>query len=126
MRRAGLILFQSIFAGPLCLFPLQWMLVVLLGVVQMGLPYVLFARSLRHVPTQEAALLTLIEPIANPVWVYLLWGETVHRVLGSAAASSLAGWRPLRLGHGKDQSQARSPDDEAVRSSASGPAELFQ
>ncbi|HUE16310.1 MAG TPA: EamA family transporter [Planctomycetaceae bacterium] len=74
---AGLILLPIVLAGPLALGPLQWTLVVLLGVVQMGLPYVLFARSLRHVSTQEAALLTLIEPIANPIWVLLLWGETV-------------------------------------------------
>ena len=50
---------------------------ILFGVFQMGLPYVLFARALRHVPTQEAALLTLIEPITNPIWVFLLWGEAV-------------------------------------------------
>ena len=74
---AGLILLPTVLTGPLVLGPEQWTLVVLLGVVQMGLPYVLFARALRHVSTQEAALLTLIEPIANPIWVLLLWGETV-------------------------------------------------
>jgi drug/metabolite transporter (DMT)-like permease len=74
---AGLVLLPFVLAGPLALGPVQWTLVVLLGVVQMGLPYILFARALRHVYTQEAALLTLIEPIANPIWVLLLWGETV-------------------------------------------------
>lgn len=74
---AGLILLPSVLAGPLALSPVQWTVVVLLGVVQMGVPYVIFARSLRYVSTQEAALLTLIEPIANPVWVFLLWGERV-------------------------------------------------
>ena len=64
-------------SGPLALDPTQWTLVVLFGVFQMGLPYVIFARSLRYVSAQEAALLTLIEPITNPVWVYFLWGEAV-------------------------------------------------
>jgi drug/metabolite transporter, DME family len=74
---AGLVLLPIVLTGPMALSPQQWTLVVLLGVLQMGLPYVIFARSLRSVPTQEAALLTLIEPITNPVWVLLLWGETV-------------------------------------------------
>jgi drug/metabolite transporter (DMT)-like permease len=29
------------------------------------------------VPIQDAALLTLLEPILNPLWVYLFWGESV-------------------------------------------------
>lgn len=74
---AGLVLLPIVLTGPLALSSQQWTFVVLLGVLQMGLPYVIFARSLRWVPTQEAALLTLIEPITNPVWVFLLWGETV-------------------------------------------------
>lgn len=45
------------------------------GVVQMGLPYLLFARSLRHVPGHEAALLALTEPVLMPLWVWLAWGE---------------------------------------------------
>jgi drug/metabolite transporter, DME family len=74
---AGLILLPSVLAAPPSLGPMQWVIVVLFGVLQMGLPYVIFARSLRIVPTQEAALLTLIEPITNPIWVLLLWGESV-------------------------------------------------
>ena len=49
----------------------------LLGVLQMAVPYVLFARGVRHVKTQEAALIPLIEPILNPIWVWLLWRERV-------------------------------------------------
>lgn len=45
------------------------------GVVQMGLPYLLFARGLHHVPGHEAALLALTEPVLMPLWVWLAWGE---------------------------------------------------
>ena len=38
----------------------------------MALPYFLFARSLRAVSAHEAALITLIEPLLNPLWAYLL------------------------------------------------------
>lgn len=45
------------------------------GVVQMGVPYLLFARGLHHVPGHEAALLALTEPVLMPLWVWLAWGE---------------------------------------------------
>jgi len=74
---AGLLLLPLVATRSLSLSPLQWSLIGLFGVVQMGLPYVIFASALRRVPIQDAALLTLLEPILNPLWVYLLWGEPV-------------------------------------------------
>jgi DME family drug/metabolite transporter len=74
---AGLLLLPMVLNHNLSLAPLQWALIALFGVVQMGLPYVIFARALRRVPIQDAALLTLLEPILNPLWVYLFWGESV-------------------------------------------------
>jgi drug/metabolite transporter (DMT)-like permease len=113
---AGLILLPSVLTGPLALGPLQWTLVVLLGVVQMGLPYVLFARALRHVSTQEAALLTLIEPIANPIWVLLLWGEAVP-VSTWIGGGFIVGGLAVRYLVGMTKSEARMT--KAARSSKS-------
>jgi drug/metabolite transporter (DMT)-like permease len=48
---------------------------VLLGVVQLGLAYLLYVRAIRHVTALEAVLLPVIEPILNPVWVMLALGE---------------------------------------------------
>jgi len=59
-------------------------LVVLTGVVQFGLPYVLYAAANRHVSAQTAVLIVMLEPVLNPVWVYLARGET-------PAGSTLAG-----------------------------------
>lgn len=55
----------------------QWGMIILLGVAQMGIPYVLFCRGVRSIPVQEAALIPLLEPICNPFWVWLVWGERV-------------------------------------------------
>ena len=48
---------------------------LLLGAVQLGLPYVLYAAAIRHVSALEATLIPLIEPILNPLWVMLTLGE---------------------------------------------------
>ena len=63
-------------AGPLPIpAPRDWALLVAFGIVQMAFPYVLFSRGLRVVGAPEAALLSLIEPALNPVWVWLRHGE---------------------------------------------------
>jgi len=53
-----------------------WMGLLLLGVVQLGLPYILYALALRHVMAVEGILIPMIEPVLNPVWVFLMMGET--------------------------------------------------
>jgi drug/metabolite transporter (DMT)-like permease len=53
---------------------IQWPLLIGFGVLQLGLPYVLFARSLKTIPGHEAAGIGLAEPILVPVWAMLAWG----------------------------------------------------
>ena len=52
-----------------------WLGMLYLGVFQLGLAYVLYTWALSQVSAMEAILITLIEPILNPVWVFLLMGE---------------------------------------------------
>ncbi len=52
-----------------------WVALGLLGVVQLGLSYWLYARAIRHVTALEAVLIPVIEPILNPVWVLLFMRE---------------------------------------------------
>jgi drug/metabolite transporter (DMT)-like permease len=54
----------------------SWVGLLLLGVVQLGLPYVMYALALRHVRAMEGILIPMIEPVLNPVWVFLMMGET--------------------------------------------------
>ena len=49
--------------------------ILLLGVFQLSLPYFLFTYAIQHVPAIEAVLIPYIEPILNPVWVFLVVGE---------------------------------------------------
>lgn len=52
-----------------------WTCLVILGVVQLGLPYLLYAKAIKHVTALEASIIPIIEPILNPIWVFLLLGE---------------------------------------------------
>jgi drug/metabolite transporter, DME family len=67
-------------------FPSWPVLLVLAGygVVQMAIPYMLFARALRSLDASEAGLLSLLEPVLNPIWVFLAVGErpTITTLVG--------------------------------------------
>jgi drug/metabolite transporter, DME family len=54
---------------------IQWLLLAGLGILQMGLPYVLFAHGLKRIAGHEATGIGLIEPLLVPLWVYLAWGD---------------------------------------------------
>lgn len=53
----------------------QWIALVAFGMLQMGLPYWLFARSVKHLPGHEATGIVILEPILVPIWVYIAWGH---------------------------------------------------
>ncbi len=42
-----------------------------LGVVQLGIPYVLYSAAIQRVTALEAILILTLEPILNPIWVAL-------------------------------------------------------
>jgi drug/metabolite transporter (DMT)-like permease len=61
--------------------------IVFLGVFQIGLAYTLFTRGVeRGVRALDAGLAGFIEPVSNPIWVYLFIGErpSAWAILGGA------------------------------------------
>lgn len=48
---------------------------IMMGIIQLGLPYVLYSIAIKSVTALEAVLIPVIEPIANPIWVFFMLGE---------------------------------------------------
>lgn len=54
----------------------DWLCVLYLGVIQLGLAYILFTTAMaRGVRSLDAGIVGYIEPVLNPVWVFLVLGE---------------------------------------------------
>jgi drug/metabolite transporter (DMT)-like permease len=49
--------------------------IVILGVFQLGIPYILYGIAVKNCPPLACSLLGAIEPLLNPVWVILFVGE---------------------------------------------------
>jgi DME family drug/metabolite transporter len=68
-----------------------------LGVFQIALAYVCFVRGLKYVTATQASLTGMLEPVANPVWVFLVLGErpSLYAVIGGLVVLAAIGWHTL-------------------------------
>ena len=57
---------------------------IVLGLVQIGVAYVFFYAGRKRVSSIDASILSLLEPILNPIWVFILIGErpTLYAIIG--------------------------------------------
>lgn len=78
--------------------------IILLGVIQLGLSYIFYSIAITKVKAFEAALIAVIEPILNPIWVLLITGEypSKYALIGGAVivASITLRYAVLSLGKG--------------------------
>ncbi len=93
---AGLVLVPFVVALRPPTLP-QFAVLFLYGSIQMGLAYWLVARGLRVVSPQEAGTITLLEPLLNPLWAYLVSPKTevpnAYTFLGGALILGALAWR---------------------------------
>jgi drug/metabolite transporter (DMT)-like permease len=53
----------------------NFLMVTYLGIFQIGFAYAIFTYSIKRIEGIEAGLIAMIEPVMNPIWVYLGYGE---------------------------------------------------
>jgi drug/metabolite transporter (DMT)-like permease len=58
--------------------------IAMLGLFQVGVAAILFSYAIRRVSAVTANLIAVIEPVFNPVWVFLALGEApgIHAIIG--------------------------------------------
>ena len=68
---------------------------VALGVLQLGVPYLLYVRAIKHVTALEAVLIPVVEPVLNPIWVLFFIGEKpgLLAIAGGGLIVSAVTWR---------------------------------
>src|SRR6266550_7346062 len=88
------------FIGSLRLTLPSFGILVLLGIFQIGLAYFLFARGLAYVTATEASITGMLEPICNPMWVFLFLGErpSPFALAGAAVVLTAIAWHTLSGG----------------------------
>ena len=75
-----------LFLMPPALTPVPTALIVILGVFQLGIPYILYSLAAGKCSPLACCLLGALEPLLNPLWVFVFYGERpgVFALIGGA------------------------------------------
>jgi len=84
----------------------SWLILAFLGIVQIGFAFIFFSKGIKHIPALEANLIGTLEPVLNPIWVFLFYGERMGKfalfgglvVLGGVILSAVGSARAARAG----------------------------
>lgn len=69
--------------------------ILALGVVQLGIPYLFYGLAVKNCPPLACSLIGAIEPLLNPVWVFLFSGEVPGALAlfgGVLVIGAVTGW----------------------------------
>jgi len=55
--------------------PMSLSVIAFLGIFQIGLSFLLYSIAIKYVTAIESSLIIFLEPILNPLWVFLVIGE---------------------------------------------------
>jgi len=96
-------------ANDLALTPKSFGVLAFLGLFQIALAYAFFVRGLKYVTATQASLTGMLEPVSNPIWVFLLLGErpSVFAMVGGVIVLAAIGWHTLM---GEPVSEMPAPD----------------
>jgi drug/metabolite transporter (DMT)-like permease len=73
----------------------SWAGIFSLGIFQIGIPSLLYASGIARVTAISAVFITMLEPLMNPVWVFVFAGEkpSVNAVAGGAVILAFISFR---------------------------------
>ncbi|MBE7436325.1 MAG: DMT family transporter [Anaerolineales bacterium] len=85
----------------------SWLILAFLGIFQIGFAFIFFTKGIKHIPALEANLIGTLEPVLNPIWVFLFYGESMGRfalvgglvVLGGVVMSAVGSAKAAKEGH---------------------------
>jgi drug/metabolite transporter (DMT)-like permease len=74
--------------------------VIYLGVFQIAIAYAFFSTGLKRVFAVEASIISMVEPVLNPVWVFIGYGEVpaVTAIVGGIIIITAISVRTIQMG----------------------------
>lgn len=81
---AGVCLLISLFLPVPTFAPESVAAILVLGIVQIGVPSILIAYAIKRISAISANIIAVIEPVLNPIWVFVVLGEYpgIHTMIG--------------------------------------------
>jgi drug/metabolite transporter (DMT)-like permease len=75
--------------------PHDFAILFVFGLTTIGLAFVLFMEGAKFIPSAEAGLISLLDVVLGPVWVFIAFGENpgLATIIGGAIVLAAALWR---------------------------------
>jgi drug/metabolite transporter, DME family len=69
----------------LALTSTETMILIYMGVIQIGISYIIFNEGIKYVSATESMIIAMLEAIFNPIWVFLGVGEkpSIYAIFGA-------------------------------------------
>lgn len=84
-----------VFIAPVPVTPLITAVILTMGIFQLGIPAILYGLAVRKCSPLACSLISAIEPLLNPLWVFLYNGEApgpLSLIGGAIVISSVVAW----------------------------------
>ena len=88
------------------------LVLLLLGMFQIGLPYVLYGTAVRKLRALDSSLVATIEPVLAPIWVLIATGEKPSVMAAAGGATIVAAVVIQTLGKRQDDPSSRRAGHE--------------
>jgi drug/metabolite transporter (DMT)-like permease len=78
---------------------IEWIILLYMGIFQIGLSFFIFSSAIKHVAALESILIQTLDPLLNPIWVLLVIGETPGKwaLIGGAVVIASITYRSIAL-----------------------------
>ena len=90
--------------------------ILILGIFQIGIAYVLYSIAIKRAPLLTCSLLAVLEPLLNPVWVFLFAGENpgIWSLIGGViVVAVITLWYVYDAKHPQTHPQAQTSSEAA-------------
>lgn len=81
------------------------LVIIIMGIFQLGIAYIFYVYSTKHLPALDVILISIVEPLLNPLWVFVFAGEvpSIYSFIGGSIVILSVVLRSLYLNREKNQ-----------------------
>lgn len=77
----------------------DWLPLIYMGTLQIGLSFIMYCSAIKYLAALDAVLIQIIEPLLNPIWVFIVIGETPNfwAIIGGVVVLSAVTFRNIYI-----------------------------
>jgi drug/metabolite transporter (DMT)-like permease len=89
----------------------NWLALFYMGTMQIGLSFILYSAAIKYVKAIDAVLMQVVDPLLNPIWVFLIIGEAPGSwaILGGLIVLSAVTYRNILVNRNNKKAPLEAP-----------------